>query len=117
MTVLLVIDLLQRRHWVVAMAFTALAMLALRLPAGLLPQGPSAPRRLLLAADGRILLFRVDGGIETATAAGESQWIGTGLLLVLVTPGRRHRLFFGHGNLDEPTFAALRRRLRGAVAG
>jgi hypothetical protein len=79
------------------------------------PQGPGAPRRLLLAADGRLHVACVGGVVEQVDLAGESLWLGSAVLLVLRAPGRCHRVLLGRGNLDPVALATLRRRLRGAA--
>jgi uncharacterized membrane protein len=75
---------------------------------------PASPRRVLLAADGRIWLFCVGGAAHAATAGGESIWLGANLLLVLHGTFGCRRLLLGPGNLDPATLAALRRRLLAA---
>ena len=79
------------------------------------PRGPGAPRRLLLAADGRLFVACVGGAMEPVELAGESLWLGSAVLLVLRGPLCRHRVLLGRGNLDPEAHATLRRRLRGAA--
>jgi hypothetical protein len=80
-----------------------------------MPQDAAAPRRLLLAADGRMHVATLGGSVEPVEIAGESLWMGSALLLVLRAAGRSHRLLLGCGNLDPVALATLRRRLRGAA--
>ncbi|MEO6081085.1 MAG: hypothetical protein ABIQ86_15135 [Steroidobacteraceae bacterium] len=109
-------QLLWLGHWLMAVVMLLLAaatVLALR---QMVPAGPAAPRRLLLAADGRLHIARIDGRVEQVELAGESLWLGSAVLLVLDAPGRRHRLLVGRGNVEPAALATLRRRLRGAAS-
>lgn len=79
------------------------------------PAGPEAPRRLMVAADGRLHVATISGQVMRVELGGESLWLGSAALLVLHAGGSVHRLFLGAGNLEPAQLAALRRRLR-AVA-
>lgn len=93
------------------LVLTAMTVFAMR---RLSPQDAGAPRRLLLAADGRLHVATVGGAVEVVDSGGESLWLGSALLLVLHASGRKHRLLLGRGNLSPADLACLRRRLRGA---
>lgn len=108
-------QLLLSSHWFMATAMTGLAVITFFAMRQMLPQGSDAPRRLLLAADGRLHVARVDGTLEQVEICEESVWLGSAVLLILQAPGRRHRVLLGHGNLDPVALAALRRRLRGGT--
>jgi hypothetical protein len=111
-----VVQLLLSAHGFMAAAMTALGVLTLFAMRQMLPQGGNAPRRLLLAADGRLHVACVDGTLEQVEICEESAWLSSALLLVLQAPGRRHRVLLGRGNLEPMALAALRRRLRGGTA-
>lgn len=112
---LYVAQLLLTGHWVMATGMGLLAVATKFALRQMSPQGPGAPRRLLLAADGRLYVASVGGVVEQVDLAGESLWLGSAMLLVLSAPGRRHRVLLGRGNLDPGALAMLRRRLRGAA--
>jgi hypothetical protein len=102
-------------YWVMAPAMlvlTALQLFALR---PMWPQDAGAPRRLLVAADGRLHIATVGGSVEPVELGGESLWLGSVLLLVLHGAHRKYRVLLGPGNLDAAGLASLRRRLRGAA--
>lgn len=105
------LELLLLGHWLAATAIVALALLA-----GWQGRGPGAPfrqpRRLLLAADGRLHILTVAGELEAVQLHPSSLRLGPWLLLVLCRPGDRpHRLLLGPDNLDGASLAALRRRM------
>lgn len=103
------------RHWLMGLStltLWALTVLAMR---RMTPRDPGAPRRLLVAADGRLHVATVGGEVEPVQLAGESLWLGTAVLLVLRASGRKYRLLLGRGNLEPSQLASLRRRLRGAA--
>ncbi len=108
-------QLLLLGHWVVAAGLGVLALATKFALRRLAPQGSSAPRRLLLAADGRLHVTCMGGALEQVELGGESLWLGSAVLLVLRAPGRCHRVLLGRGNVDPAALAALRRRLRGAA--
>jgi hypothetical protein len=108
-------QLLLQGHWAMAAAMFVLAAATAFARRQMTPRGPGAPRRLLLAADGRLYVACVGGSMEPVELAGESLWLGSAVLLVLCAPGRRHRVLLGRGNLDPGSLATLRRRLRGAA--
>jgi hypothetical protein len=108
-------QLLLLGHWVMAAVMLLLAAATKIAQRQMAPRGPRAPRRLLLAADGRLYVACVGGVVEPVELAGESLWLGSAVLLVLRTPGHRHRVLLGRGNLDPGSLATLRRRLRGAA--
>jgi hypothetical protein len=102
-------------HWLMAPAILLLTVSTRFAMRRMWPQDAGAPRRLLLAADGRAHVATVGGSIEQVELGGESLWLGSALLLVVRSPGRTHRLLLGRGNLDPCALATLRRRLRGAA--
>lgn len=108
-------QLLWSGHWVMAPVMLILNGVTLFAMRRMTPQDAAAPRRLLLAADGRVHVATIGGSVELVVIAGESLWLGSALLLVLRTSGRRHRLLLGSGNLEPAALATLRRRLRGAA--
>jgi hypothetical protein len=108
-------QLLWTGHWVMAPVILILTVVTLFAMRRMTPQDAAAPRRLLLAADGRMHVATIGGSIEPVEMAGESLWLGSALLLVLQASGHRHRLLLGRGNLDPTALATLRRRLRGAA--
>ncbi len=110
-----VAQLLVLGHWVMVATMLLLAAITQLTLRPMAPQDAGAPRRLLLAADGRLYVACVGGAVEPVELAGESLWLGSAMLLVLRTPGRRHRVLLGRGNLDPGRLATLRRRLRGAA--
>ena len=105
------LELLLRGHWVVAALITGIGLLAwLRRQRG--PQRRQRPRRLLLAADGRLHVLTVDGGINAVRLHPSSLRLGPWLILVLNHAGHKpYRLLLGPDNLDEAMLAALRRRM------
>jgi hypothetical protein len=109
------VQLLWSGHWVMAPVVLALAVATLFAMRRMSPQDAGAPRRLLVAADGRLHVSTVGGSIKPVELGGESLWLGSAMLLVLHASGRRHRLLLGSGNLDPAALATLRRRLRGAA--
>ena len=109
-------QLLWSGHWVMAVLGLALAAATLFAMRTVHPQDRGAPRRLLLAADGRLHVATVGGSIEPVDLGGESMWLGSAVLLVLHAPERTHRLLLGIGNLEPAALATLSRRLRGAAA-
>jgi hypothetical protein len=102
-------------HWVAAPAMLMLAALQLFALRHMWPQDAGAPRRLLVAADGRVHVATVGGSVEPVEVGGESLWLGSVVLLVLHAASRKHRVLLGSGNLDAAGLATLRRRLRGAA--
>jgi hypothetical protein len=108
-------QLLWSGHWMMAPAAIALGLCTLFAMRRMSPQDGGAPRRLLLAADGRVHVATLGGSIEPVTLGGESLWLDSAVLLVLHASGRTHRLLLGRGNLDPAALATLRRRLRGAA--
>lgn len=102
-------------HWVMAMATLVLTGWMAFAMRRMLPGDSGAPRRLLLAAVGRLHVATIGGQVEAVVLAPESLWLGSTILLVLRAEGRKHRLLLGPGNLDAPGLATLRRRLRGAA--
>lgn len=109
------VQLLWSGHWVMAAVVPALTVITLLAMRHFLPQDGGAPRRLLVAADGRLHVATFAGSIEPVDLGGESIWLGSAVLLVLHAAGRTHRLLLGSGNLDPGALATLRRRLRGAA--
>jgi hypothetical protein len=109
------VQLLFTGHWVMATGMGLLTTASLFALRRMAPRGPVAPRRLLLAADGRMHVACVGGAVEPVELAGESLWLGSAVLLVLQAPERCFRVLLGRGNLDPASLAALRRRLRGAT--
>lgn len=71
----------------------------------------ATPRRLLLAADGRIHLLTARGQIQEVQLAGSSLRLGAWLLLGLRGSAGMHRLLLGPDNVAPADLAALRRRL------
>jgi hypothetical protein len=108
-------QLLWSGHWVMAAMVLALTVATLFAMRRLYPQDGGAPRRLLVAADGRLHIATVGGSVQPVELGGESIWLGSAVLLVLHGPERTHRLLLGSGNLEPAALAALRRRLRGAA--
>jgi len=106
--------LLLAAHWVMAPAMLAMTLATWFALRHIHLQDPGAPRRLLLAADGRVHVATIGGAVLQVDPGGESLWLGSAVLLVLRGPGRVHRVLLGRGNLGPAELAALRRRLRGA---
>jgi hypothetical protein len=71
----------------------------------------SRPRRLLIAADGRLHLLTVGGAVVEVSLDPASMRLGPWLLLVMRGEAGVMRLLLGPDNLDAPQLAALRRRL------
>ena len=69
------------------------------------------PRRLLIAADGRLHILTVGGALAEVSLDPASLRLGPWLLLVLRGEGRVMRLLLGPDNLDPSQLAALRWRL------
>jgi hypothetical protein len=102
-------------HWLMAPAMLALAALMLFAMRQLSARDSGAPRRLLIAADGRLHVSSIGGSTQQVELAGASLWIGAAVLLVLEAADRKHCVLLGRGNLDPAALATLRRRLRGAA--
>lgn len=99
-------------HLVVATPVAVIGVtFAWRLRAG--SSAAQTARRLLLAADGRLHLLEVGGGLQPAALHPGSMRLGAWLLLVLSTGTGTHRLLLGPDNLDPDKLAALRRRVAG----
>jgi hypothetical protein len=107
-------QLLLSGHWMMAPAMLMLVVATVFAMRQMSPRDAGAPRRLLVAADGRMHVATVGGTVEPVEPGGESLWLGSALLLVVHARGRTHRLLLGRGNLTSAELAALRRRLRGA---
>jgi hypothetical protein len=102
-------------HWVMTPVLLALGVATFFAMRRMSPQDGGAPRRLLVAADGRLHVATFGGSIEPVELGGESIWLGSAVLLVLHASGRTYRLLLGSGNLEPAALATLRRRLRGAA--
>lgn len=94
----------------------AVLVLSLAMAPGLQQRMPRlavsrAPRRLLVAADGRLHLLGVGGDVEPVRLQGSSLRLGPWLLLSLRGEGRVHRLLLGPDNVPPALLAALRRRM------
>jgi hypothetical protein len=72
---------------------------------------PGQPRRLLIAADGRLHLLTVAGTVQQVTLHPSSLRLGPWLLLVFTTAQGQCRQLLGPDNLPPHQLAALRRRV------
>jgi hypothetical protein len=109
--VLYALELLLSAHWLAATVVAALLMFLIwqlrrmnRVLAG-------NPRRLLLAADGRIHVLSVAGMVEQVHLHPASMRFGPWMLLLLVRDKRNFPLLVGPDNTQPQQLAALRRRL------
>jgi FAD/FMN-containing dehydrogenase len=109
-------ELMLTGHAWVAAGTTVLALGAWAAGRQLTPHRPGSPRRLLLAADGRLHVLGIGGNVQQLALGAASLWLGSAVLLELRAPRQTFRVLVGRGNLDPATLAALRRRLRGAAA-
>lgn len=104
-------ELLWRGHWVAAAAIAAIALLPWLCGRGG-AQPRQMPRRLLLAADGRLHILTAAGELEAVRLHPSSLRLGPWLILLLSRTGDKpHRLLLGPDNMDAATLAALRRRM------
>ena len=110
------VELLVTGHPWVASGAALLAVGAWIARQQLAPRGPGSPRRLLLAADGRLHVLCIGGEVKPVSLGASSLWLGSAVLLELRGPQQTFRVLVGRGNLDPAALATLRRRLRGAAA-
>lgn len=107
-------ELVVMRQWLSAALVGAFASSGAWLCLRRSPAPGEQPRRLIIAADGRLQLLLASGGIVPVQLHAATQFLGPWILLVLTPGGAKLRLLLGPDTVEPQLLAALRRRLMSA---